>query len=102
MLWECCFGVMYGEWYGVCDFIVLSVVEVCVGYGGINVIQVCIDFCVNYGVGVCVIVCGVVCAVVCFLRMGIVCCVVMRVVGGVPLWVECVFAILCAVFLCYL
>ena len=24
---ECCFGVMYCEWYGVCDFVVLSVVE---------------------------------------------------------------------------
>ena len=26
---EFCFGVMYCEWYGVCDFVVLSVVEVC-------------------------------------------------------------------------
>ena len=25
---ECCFGVMYCEWYGVCDFVVVSVVEV--------------------------------------------------------------------------
>ena len=32
---ECCFIVMYGEWYGVCDFIVLSVVEVCANYGGV-------------------------------------------------------------------
>ena len=44
--------------------------------------------------------------VVCFLRLGIVCCSVvsvwvvvifalsvMRVVGGVPLWVECVFRV---------
>ena len=23
---ECCFVVMYCEWYGVCDFVVLSVV----------------------------------------------------------------------------
>ena len=30
---ECCFGVIYCEWYGVCDFVVLSVVEVCVDYG---------------------------------------------------------------------
>ena len=22
MLWEFCFGVMYGGWYGVCDFVV--------------------------------------------------------------------------------
>ena len=42
---------MYGEWYGVCDFVVLSVVEVCVDYGGMNVF---LDFCVVYGVGVCV------------------------------------------------
>ena len=42
-LGECCFGVMYGEWYGVCDFVVLSVVEVCVDYGGVNVF-VCLYF----------------------------------------------------------
>ena len=57
----CCFGVMYCEWYGVCDFVVLSVVEVCA----------------DYGVGVCVNVCGVVCVAVCFVRLGVVCCVVM-------------------------
>ena len=28
---------MYCEWYGVCDFIVLSVVGVCANYGGVNV-----------------------------------------------------------------
>ena len=28
-------GVMYCEWYGVCDFVVLSVVEVCADYGGV-------------------------------------------------------------------
>ena len=33
-----CFGVMYGEWYGVCDFVVLSVVD----YGGVNVFHVCL------------------------------------------------------------
>ena len=32
---ECCFAVMYGEWYGVCDFVVLLVVD----YGGVNVLQ---------------------------------------------------------------
>ena len=64
---ECCFGVMYGEWYGVCDFVALSVVEVCVDYGGMNVFQVCLDFGVVYGVRVCVNVCGVVCVVVCYL-----------------------------------
>ena len=64
---ECYFGVMYGEWYGVCDFVVLSVVELCVDYGGVNVFHVCLHFGVIYGVGVCVNVCGVVC-VVCFLK----------------------------------
>ena len=61
---------MYCEWYGVCDFVVLSVVEVCVDYGGVNVFHVCLNFCVN--------VCGVVCVVCClFLTSGCVCCVVM-------------------------
>ena len=70
---------MYGEWYVVCDFVVLSAVEVCVDYGGVNVFHVCLNFCVVYGVGVCVKVCGVVCAVVCvcFLRLGVVCCIAM-------------------------
>ena len=31
---------MYGEWYGVCDFLVLPVGEVCVDYGGVNVFHV--------------------------------------------------------------
>ena len=57
---ECCFGVMYCEWYGVCDFVVLSVVEVCADYGDVNVFHVCLNFGVVYGVGVCVNVCGVV------------------------------------------
>ena len=35
---------MYGECYGDCDFVVLSVVDVCVDYGGVNVFQVCLDF----------------------------------------------------------
>ena len=26
---ECCYRVMYGEWYGVGDFVVFSVVEMC-------------------------------------------------------------------------
>ena len=45
---ECCFGVMYCEWYGVCDFVVLSVVEVCADYGGVNVFHVCLNFGVVY------------------------------------------------------
>ena len=41
---ECCFGVMYGERYDICDFVVFSVVEVCVDYGDVNVFHVCLDF----------------------------------------------------------
>ena len=96
---------MYGEWYGVCDFLVLSVVEVCVDYSGVNVFQVCLDCYVVYGIGICVNVCGVVCVVVCCLFLTSGCCdvvgvwggvifvlSVMRVVGGVPLWISCVFS----------
>ena len=95
---------MYCEWYGVCDFVVLLVVEVCADYGGVNVFHVCPNSCVVYGVEVCVNVCGVVCVVVCCLFLTSGCCLlccdvvgvwvvvifvlsVMRVVGGVPLWV---------------
>ena len=74
--WKCCFGVMYCECYGVCDLVALSVVDECVGYGGVNVFYVCLNFGVVYDVGVCVIVCGVGC-VVCFLRLNVVCCVAM-------------------------
>ena len=35
---------MYCEWYGVCDFVVLSVVEVCADYGGVNVFHICLNF----------------------------------------------------------
>ena len=48
---ECCFGVMYCEWYGVCDLVVLSVVEVCVDYGGVNVFQICLNFCMSMVLG---------------------------------------------------
>ena len=74
---------MYGEWHGVCDFVVLSVVEVCVDYGGVNVFHVCLDFCVIYGVGIFVNVCGVVRIVKCclFLTSGVVCCVVVGMWG---------------------
>ena len=70
---ECCFGGIYGEWYGVCDFVVLSVGELCLDYGGENVFQVCLDFCVVYGVGVCVKICVVVCVVVCCLFLTSMC-----------------------------
>ena len=71
---ECCFGVMYCEWYGVCDFVVMLVVAVCANYGGVNVFHVCLNFCVVYGVGVCVNVYGVVCVVVCCLFLTSGCC----------------------------
>ena len=58
---------MYGEWYGVCDFDVLSVVEVCADYGGVNVFHVCLNFGGVHDVGVCINVCGIVCVVVCCL-----------------------------------
>ena len=40
---EYCFRVMYCEWYGICGFVVLSVVEVCADYGGVNVFHVCLS-----------------------------------------------------------
>ena len=43
---------MYGEWYGVCDFVVLSVVEVCVDYGGVNVFHVVMMFASSMVLGV--------------------------------------------------
>ena len=70
---ECFFGMMYCEWYGVCDFVVLLVAEVCADNGGVNVFHVCLNF-GGYGVGVCVNVCGVVCVVVCCLFIMPVCC----------------------------
>ena len=65
---------MYCEWYGVCDFVVLSVVEVCADYGGVNVFHVCLNFDVVYGVGGCVNACVVVCCL--FLTSGyrLLCC----------------------------
>ena len=41
---EYCFGMMYVKWYGICDFVVLSVVEIWVDYGGVYVFQVCVSF----------------------------------------------------------
>ena len=65
---------MYCEWYGVCNFVVLSVVEACVDYGGVNVFHVCLNFGFVYGVGVCVNGCGVVGVVVCCLFLTSGCC----------------------------
>ena len=55
----CCFGVIYGGWYDVCDFIVLSDVEICVDSGGVIGFHVCLDCCVVYCFGICVYVRGV-------------------------------------------
>ena len=65
---------MYCEWYGVCDFVVLSVVGVCADYGGVNVFHVCLSFGVIYGFcRVCVKFGGVVCVICClFITSG--CC----------------------------
>ena len=45
-------------------FVVLSVVDVCAAYGGVNVFYVCLNFGVVYVAGVYGNVCGVVCVVV--------------------------------------
>ena len=83
---------MYGEWYGICDFVVLSVVEVCVDYGDVYVIYVSLDLCIVYGVDVCVNLCGVVCVVCClFLTSGcLLCCDVVYWVCGC-----CDFCLIC-------
>ena len=60
---ECCIGMMYVEWYGVCNCVVFTVVERCADYGGVNVFLVCFDLCAVYGARICVDVCGVVCVV---------------------------------------
>ena len=54
--------------------------------------HVCLNFGIIYGVGVCVKVCGVVCVVVCLWLTSVWVVVIfvlseMRVVGSVPLWV---------------
>ena len=43
---------LYGECHGVCNFVVSSVVEICVDYGGVYVFHVCFVCCVG-------LVCGV-------------------------------------------
>ena len=58
-------GVMYCEWCGVCDFIVLLIVEVCADCGGVNVFHVCLIY-LGVVFGVCVNVCGVVCCCMLF------------------------------------
>ena len=58
-------GLMYGEWYGVCNF----AVDVCVDCGGVYMFYVFSDCCVVYGVDVC----DVVCVVECFLSLAVAC-----------------------------
>ena len=77
---DCCFGVIYDEWYGACDFVVLSVF---VDYGGVNVFHLCLDLDVVNGVGVCVNVCGVVCIHVCYLFLTSEYCLLCSSVMGV-------------------
>ena len=78
---------MYGAWYDVCEFVVLSVFDVCADYGGVNLFHVCLHVGVVYGVGDCVNVNGVVCVVVCYLFLTswccLLCCDVMYWVCGV-------------------
>ena len=50
-----------------CDFVVLSVVEVCADYLNLGVV---------YGVGVCVVVCVVVCCLFLMYWYCLLCCVV--------------------------
>ena len=86
---KCCFGVMYGEWYDVCDLVVLSIVEVCADYGGVNFFHVSLNFGVVYSVGV---LCQCLwCSLCCmFLMSG---CYNFFFVRGVPLWLVCVFVV---------
>ena len=57
---------MFVEWHGVCDFVVFSVVEISVDYGGVYMLHVCFDLCVVYGVM------SVLLNVDCFLHLGVV------------------------------
>ena len=65
---ESCYEVMYYEWYAVCDFVVLSVVEACADYDHVKMFHVYVNFGVVVVVGVYVNVC----VVICFLSLNIV------------------------------
>ena len=70
---------IYCEWYDVCDFVVLSVVEVCADYDGVNVfmfVLILVSSMVLGSVSM-FLVYSVLWYVVCFLCLGVVCCVVM-------------------------
>ena len=73
----------------------VSVVEICVDYGGVYVFHVCFDLCVVYGAGICADACGVVCVVVCclFLASGcsLLCCDVAIL--------SAVFCVICSLLL---
>ena len=70
--WECCFGVRYG----VCDFVVLSVVEVCADYGGVHVFHVVSILASSMVLGFVSmsVVWSVLLYVGCFLLQTVVCC----------------------------
>ena len=70
---------IYVEWYGVCNVVVVLVVEICVDFGDVYVFHVCFYLGVVYGVGICVDVCGIICVVecVCFLNLDVAGCVAM-------------------------
>ena len=46
------------EWYNVYNFVMFSVVEICVDYGGVSC---CFYLCIVYCVGIYINICGVVC-----------------------------------------
>ena len=62
---------MHFEWYAVCNFVVFSIVDICLDYGGVYVmfVLICALFMV---LGFVLIYCGVVCVVECcfFLSSG--------------------------------
>ena len=60
-------------------------------YGGVNVFHVCLNFGIVYDVGVCVKVCGVVCVVVCCLFLTSRCCLLCCDVEGV--WGVVIFVL---------
>ena len=49
---ECCFSVMYVEWYGVCNFVVFLLLRCSLTMVLCICFHICFDWCVVYGVGV--------------------------------------------------
>ena len=69
------------EWYGVCDFVTLSIVEICADYGNMNIFHVYLNFGGVYDVEIYINVYGVVCVVVCSLFLTSECCLLCCDVG---------------------